>query len=851
MNLFLSLLILAVSCIYSFPTGCPDNEWQCTDGTCIAKTSRCDNFPDCNDGSDELKCTVSPVCLEGLESCPQPNGTTVCVKKAVGCGCGKVPDIDHGNVISTSDLIGSSANVTCDAGYLPSISIIICQVTGLWETASCLPKDCGAISKIPNGVIRLVDNNTTFGASGFITCNFGYHTLTPNISCQENGTWSIAVCSVIDCGPPAAHISFGKITLPNNSSTTVGASASVTCVDRYTPSKQTIVCNASGVWEQVSCNFSDCGTLPEIHHGTITYNGTVSFGSTAEVECDAGYKAIKTTVLCQRSGDWETAECLPIDCGHLPVIQFGKTIINDVGNTTYGSSASVTCDRGYETNLTKILCLSSGDWQQPICKAKDCGPVGTIPFGIIKLADKYNTTFGSSGILTCDDGYETSTKNVTCGEDGVWTTAICSLKDCGYPPNISFGDIILHNNSITTVGATASVKCASTYVPSKTTVTCMDTGEWEHASCDFQGCDSIPYITNGKITHTGRANIGSTAEVRCDAGYKASKSFVSCQRSGDWEMTECLLIDCGHLPVIQFGQINIDGVGNTTYGSSATVLCDTGFETNQTKLFCQTSGEWQTSICKPKDCGSIPTITNGNLILTDSTNTTYGATASVVCDSGYHTDRPTIICLGRWQAAQCKANDCGQLPDVQFGKIHLVDAHNTAFGASARVTCDKGFESNTSTIKCTSSGVWETSICKIKDCGSPPIISNGRIQIINHETTYGSKAFVECHSKYTSNTRFVKCLATGHWGHAKCLGQSNKDRCTEEHGVCTRHIYENVRLLALKSSKCKSFCQCIHGGTSAGGIITYKWAEHQCPPGTLFDDNLISRVCNHQFMVNC
>jgi hypothetical protein len=58
----------------------------------------------------------------------------------------------------------------------------------------------------------------------------------------------------------------------------------------------------------------------------------------------------------------------------------------------------------------------------------------------------------------------------------------------------------------------------------------------------YTGCGSIPYITNGKITHTGRANIGSTAEVRCDAGYKASKSLVSCQRSGDWEMTECLLI---------------------------------------------------------------------------------------------------------------------------------------------------------------------------------------------------------------------------------------------------------------------------------------------------------------------
>ena len=50
-----------------------------------------------------------------------------------------VPGIDNGNIITASNLIGSSANVTCDAGYQPSVSSIICQITGLWEPANCGP----------------------------------------------------------------------------------------------------------------------------------------------------------------------------------------------------------------------------------------------------------------------------------------------------------------------------------------------------------------------------------------------------------------------------------------------------------------------------------------------------------------------------------------------------------------------------------------------------------------------------------------------------------------------------------------------------------------------------------------
>ncbi|XP_053399437.1 low-density lipoprotein receptor-like [Mercenaria mercenaria] len=192
------LFLLGIMRGLSFPTGCAVDEWQCSNGACIQLTSKCDNFPDCSDGSDEQKCTVAPVCLEGLESCPQPNGTTICVEKAVGCGCGLAPDIAHGVISSNSNTIGSSANVTCDAGYETATESILCQDTGIWETAFCSPNDCGPVEKIQYGTIYLSDiNNTTFGASGSVVCDEGYETLTPITTCRKNGKWDSVICTRI------------------------------------------------------------------------------------------------------------------------------------------------------------------------------------------------------------------------------------------------------------------------------------------------------------------------------------------------------------------------------------------------------------------------------------------------------------------------------------------------------------------------------------------------------------------------------------------------------------------------------------------------------------------------------
>ncbi|XP_053400560.1 sushi, von Willebrand factor type A, EGF and pentraxin domain-containing protein 1-like [Mercenaria mercenaria] len=366
----------------------------------------------------------------------------------------------------------------------------------------------------------------------------------------------------------------------------------------------------------------------------------------------------------------------------------------------------------------------------------------------------------------------------------------------------------------------------------------------------------VPVVPFGRVSliDDGNTTYGASANVICEAGFETNDLKIKCQRSGIWQTALCKAIDCGSPPAISFGNISLNADNNSTVGATAFVNCNENYVASRPKITCQSTGVWENVTCFSKGCSSIPTISNGKITVTGTTSV--GSFANVTCDVGYEASVSSIKCqISRiWETAECKIKACGRVPAIKHGKVNLIDSFHTSVGDSANVVCDTGYETSKTKVACQSSGVWETALCTAKDCGPPPVISNGNITLSNDKmSTYGAEALVNCNDKYVANVSKIKCQSSGLWEVAQCApeGQLNYDRCTEEHGVCTQHIYENIRLLALKSSKCRSFCHCAHAGTLIDGSVTYKWVERNCPQGTLFDDNLPSPVCNHPYMVWC
>jgi hypothetical protein len=59
-------VVMSACCLFSpeIVTGlCSRAEFRCEDGQCIPEEKRCDSRTDCRDGSDELDCSMSYLCI--------------------------------------------------------------------------------------------------------------------------------------------------------------------------------------------------------------------------------------------------------------------------------------------------------------------------------------------------------------------------------------------------------------------------------------------------------------------------------------------------------------------------------------------------------------------------------------------------------------------------------------------------------------------------------------------------------------------------------------------------------------------------------------------------------------------
>ncbi|XP_060573650.1 sushi, von Willebrand factor type A, EGF and pentraxin domain-containing protein 1-like [Ruditapes philippinarum] len=445
-----------------------------------------------------------------------------------------------------------------------------------------------------------------------------------------------------------------------------------------------------------NAQFSDCGSSLAVSNGNLTFT-TTTYGSNASLECYAGYDANQTTISCLDTGSWETPTCTIKDCGSSLTVDNGKLTFT---NTTYGSTASLVCNAGYDANANNVTCLVTGTWYPPLCTIKDCGSSLTVSNGVLTFT---NTTYGSNASLACDTGYDANTASIGCLDTGSWETPTCTIKDCGSSLTVSNGALTF---TTTTYGSNASLVCDTGYDANTATIGCLDTGSWETPTCTIKDCGSSLTVSNGALTFT-TTTYGSNASLVCDTGYDANSATIGCLDTGSWETPTCTIKDCGSSLTVSDGTLTFT---TTTYGSNATLVCDKGYDANAATIGCLDTGSWDTATCTITDCGT-PSLTNGALAYT---TTTYLSDANVTCDKGYTASDDTTKCKanGSWKTVSCDPVDCGStLPTITNGAATLDDSAQTTYLSTASVTCESGFTPDKSSLNCKANGAWSKAIC--------------------------------------------------------------------------------------------------------------------------------------------
>ncbi|XP_053387316.1 uncharacterized protein LOC128551050 [Mercenaria mercenaria] len=359
--------------------------------------------------------------------------------------------------------------------------------------------------------------------------------------------------------------------------------------------------------------------------------------------------------------------------------------------TNYGSAVHVTCEKDF--NLIgdfEIICQLNGTWSNlPICKLIDCGTPRPSNGNI----NTTSTTNATVAMVWCDDGYTLIGDSViTCQSNETWTNyPVCQIIDCS-DPEPDFADVTLLGNK-TTFGETAVISCWTGYTPTTNTlVSCLANGTWEEwPDCEIVDCDN-------PVPQKGSANSSDTTyntilEITCGVGYNITgDSIIRCQADGTWsDYPRCDTSDCGQFSVAN-GEVNTS-LGTTT-GSSATVVCDEGYDIQGSSVVICSSTGWNESVtCQVQVCPD-PTPENGNVSDTDSIDEfVFGNYASIECDTGYKIDGDNVITCdngGVWSnRPTCKLIDCGVLTAPINGNID--DSQGTKYSAKITFTCNEDF----------------------------------------------------------------------------------------------------------------------------------------------------------------
>ena len=123
-------------------------------------------------------------------------GQVPCQSRRRVVRCGELPSIPNGQISTSSNVVGSKANISCNGGYeFVGRPLISCLERGQWSSVvggcQLKPRQCSETPpEIANGWIGR--GSTYVGATRRIQCNLGYELNGAGFAqCQPSGQWAI------------------------------------------------------------------------------------------------------------------------------------------------------------------------------------------------------------------------------------------------------------------------------------------------------------------------------------------------------------------------------------------------------------------------------------------------------------------------------------------------------------------------------------------------------------------------------------------------------------------------------------------------------------------------------------
>ncbi len=204
--------------------------------------------------------------------------------------------------------------------------------------------------------------------------------------------------------------------------------------------------------------------------------------------------------------------------------------------------------------------------------------------------------------------------------------------------------------------------------------------------------------------------------------------------------------------------------GSRDVGSTVSFHCPVGqMPTGETEAVCLESGEWSSEEpvgCKAVDCGQVPGLANGEIHVLDG-RTTWGARVKYVCKENYALMKgsDTRQCdEGGWSgdAPECVYTKCPEPEEVENSEMKHIGDKRYFLGSKVVYTCKEGHVASGSLSReCAEGGRWSGSPpkCSFLDCGDPPALDHGKHVLLDGRTSFNAEAEYTCDEDYIISSR--------------------------------------------------------------------------------------------------